>query len=123
MALSGHDDPAATVSYVTARTLFEESTDRGRRLLELFARHQVLHLEMLLAEFDTHQNGLNALIGALTQRFHQIQGEAGFCIYIPTMKAWAIGNASKVNLRRALRSIERSRQRPLRFEEGWADEA
>ncbi len=117
MALSGHDDQASTVSYATARRLLEESTERGRRLLELFAREQVLPLERLLDEFDTHQNGLNALLGALTVRFSEIQDEPGFYIYIPRMKSWAIGNTSRVNLRRAIRELERSRQRELRFDE------
>lgn len=118
MALSGHDDPASAVSYVTARRLLEESTARGRRLLELFARHQVLPLPRLQEEFGTNQNALNALLGALTLRFHEIQGEPGFYIYIPKMKAWAIGNTSRLNLRRAIRELERSRQRELRFGEG-----
>ena len=115
MPVSGHDDPASTISYATARDLLLEPTLRGRRLLELFAREQVLPLEQLLDEFDTNQNGLNALLGALTRRFRELQGDPGFYIYIPALRAWAIGSASRTNLRRALRSIESSRQRELRF--------
>ena len=115
--MSGHDDPASTVSYATAKRLVEEATPRGQRLLELFAREQVLRLERLLEEFELNQNALNALLGALTLRFHEIQGEPGFYIYIPKMKAWAIGNTTRVNLRRAIRELERSRQRELRFEQ------
>lgn len=115
MPVSGHDDPASTISYATARKLLEEPTEKGRRLLELFAREQVLLLENLLDEFDTNQNGLNALLGSLTLRFADIQGEPGFHIYIPKMRAWAIGNTSRVNLRRAIRAAERSRQRELSF--------
>ncbi len=117
MPISGHDDPASTISYETARKLLEEPTEKGRRLLELFARHQVLVLEDLLEEFETHQNGLNALLGSLTLRFAEIQGEPGFHIYIPKMRAWAIGNKSRVNLRRAMRAAERARQRELSFGE------
>lgn len=115
MPVSGHDDPASTISYDTARKLLAEPTEKGRRLLELFARHQVLRLEALREEFETNQNGLNALLGSLTLRFNRIQREPGFYIYIPKMRAWAIGNTSRVNLRRALREAERSRQRELRF--------
>ncbi len=112
---SRHDDPASTISYQTARRLLEEPTEKGRRLLELFARDQVLRLETLREEFQTNQNGLNALLGSLTLRFSKIQQEPGFHIYIPRMRAWAIGNTSRVNLRRAFREAERSRQRELRF--------
>lgn len=115
MPVSGHDDPAATISYVTARKLLEHPTEKGRRLLELFAREQILPLDDLREEFGTNQNGLNALLGSLTLRFNRIQNEPGFYIYIPKMHAWAIGNTSRVNLRRALREIERSRQRELSF--------
>ncbi len=115
MPVSGHDDPASTISYQTARKLLEHPTERGRRLLELFARDQVLLLDDLRDEFGATQNGLNALIGSLTLRFSEIQREPGFHIYIPKMHAWAIGNTSRVNLRRAIRATERSRQRELSF--------
>lgn len=118
MPVSGHDDPASTVSYETARNLLEDPTEKGRRLLELFAREQVLRLEDLLEEFETNQNGLNALLGSLTLRFSEIQGEPGFHIYIPKLHSWAIGNTSRRNLRRALREAERSRQRKLSFADG-----
>lgn len=115
MSISGHDDAASTIRYSTARKLLERRSGKGRRLLELFAREQILPLESLLEEFDTHQNGLNAILGSLTRRFHQIQGDAGFYIYIPKMRAWAVGRTSRTNLRRALREDERSRQRRLSF--------
>ena len=115
MSLSGHDDRASTILYETARRLLEHPTEKGRRLLELFAREQVLRLDDLREEFGTTQNGLNALLGSLTLRFSKIQGEAGFYIYIPKMHAWAIGNASRVNLRKAIRAAERARQRELGF--------
>ena len=115
MAVSGHDDPAATITYETARKLLDDPTEKGRRLLELFARNQVLRLDDLREEFETNQNGLNALLGALTLRFNEIQREPGFYIYIPKMHAWAIGNTSRVNLRKAIRAAERARQRELSF--------
>lgn len=118
MPVSGHDDPASTITYETARRLLDERTEKGRRLLELFARDQVLRLEELRDEFETNQNGLNALLGSLTLRFNEIQGEPGFYIYIPKMRAWAIGNTSRANLRRAIRAAERARQRELRFSDG-----
>lgn len=117
MPLSGHDDRAASISRETARRLLEHPTEKGRRLLELFAREQVLRLDDLREEFETNQNGLNALLGSLTLQFSRIQGDSGFYIYIPKMHAWAIGNASRVNLRHAIRQAERARQRELGFVE------
>ena len=102
--------------YSTARELVRTRSDRSRRLLELFARDQVLPLERLQEEFGTRQNALNGLLGGLTRRFQSIQGDPGFYIYIPKMRAWAIGNTSRSNLRRALRADDRARQRRLTFE-------
>lgn len=87
----------------------------GRRLLELFAQEQILKIETLMKEFDLNQNGLNALLGGLTRRFQRIQGDSGFHIYIPKMKSWAIGQASRTSLRKAIRENERSRQTKLSF--------
>lgn len=115
MSISGHDDAASTIHYSTARKLFERRSGKGRRLLELFARDQLLPLEGLLEEFETNQNGLNAILGGLTRRFNEIQGDPGFYIYIPKMRAWAVGSTSRSNLRRALREDERSRQGRLSF--------
>lgn len=115
MSTSGHEDAASTISYRTACELLGEPTEKGRRLLERFARDQVLELELLREDFETNQNGLNALLGALTLRFQEVQGDPGFYIYIPKMRAWAIGSRSQRNLRRAIRAIEDSRQRELSF--------
>jgi hypothetical protein len=115
MSTSAHEDAASTISVRTARQLLEEPTEKGRRLLELFARAQVLELDTLREEFATNQNGLNALLGALTLRFQEIQGDPGFYIYIPKLRAWAIGSRSQRNLRQAIRAIDASRQGELSF--------
>ena len=115
MSTSGHEDAASTISFATARRLLGEPTEKGRRLLERFARDQVLELDGLREDFETNQNGLNAVLGSLTLRFQEIQGDPGFYIYIPKMHAWAIGSRSQRNLRRAIRAIEDSRQRELTF--------
>lgn len=99
----------------TARELLARSTPRGRRLLELFARRQILSFKLLQKEFRTNQNGLNALLGHLTREFQDIQGGEGFYIYLPAIESWAIGHASGVNLRRAIKAEERSRQSRIDF--------
>ncbi len=114
MALD-HADSAATITPKTARTLVSRSSRKGLRLLVLFARHQLLRFDDLLGEFDTTQNGLNALLGCLTREFQRIQKDAGFYIYLPEHRSWAIGHASAVNLRRALRVSEKERQRKIDF--------
>lgn len=110
-----HQDPASTISYATARELVEEPGERGRRLLELFAEEQILPLERLRHEFGLDQNALNGLLGGLTRRFQKIQGDPGFHIYIPRLRAWAIGHTSRTHLRRALRAAERARQGRIPF--------
>lgn len=113
--VSQHDDPAATISRQTARRLVAGATPSGRRLLELFARSQLLRLDQLRKEFGTSQNGLNALLGHLTREFQRLQGEPGFYIFLRKIKGWAIGDSSARNLRRALEETERERQRKLGF--------
>lgn len=83
--------------------------------MELFARRQLLRFDELLTEFDTTQNGLNALLGHLTRDFQRIQKDEGFHIYLPQLRSWAIGHASAVNLRRALKQTEKERQKALEF--------
>ena len=114
MALQ-HEDVAVTIEPATARDLLVRSTPKGRRLLELFAREQLLAFEVLQKEFGTSQNGLNALLGRLTREFQAIQGGEGFYIYLPAIQSWAIGHASGVNLRRAIRAEEKSRQGRIEF--------
>ena len=75
----------------------------------------MVELEALRREFDATQNALNALLGHLTLVFQEIQGAPGFYIYIPAPGCWAIGHASGVNLRRAIKEEQESRQRELRF--------
>lgn len=110
-----HEDAAVTIEPATARELLARATPRGRRLLELFARRQVLDFARLRREFGTTQNGLNALLGRLTLEFQKIQGAPSFHIYIPRLESWAIGHTSGVNLRRALKAEERSRQARIDF--------
>ena len=113
-----HADAAATIEPATARDLLARATPRGRRLLQLFARRQLVEFDELRREFDTSQNGLNALLGHLTRDFQEIQGAEGFYIDIPRLRAWAIGYSSGVNLRRAVRAAERSRQAEIQFDDG-----
>ena len=110
-----HADAAAIIQPETARELFARATPKGRRLLELFARRQLVEFDALCSEFATSQNGLNALLGRLTRQFQTVQEAQGFYIYIPRMRAWAIGHVSAVNLRRALRAEESSRQAEIEF--------
>lgn len=110
-----HDDAAATIEPATARALLERASPKGRRLLELFAREQLLSFDRLRREFGASQNGLNALLGHLTRDFHDLQSDPGFYIYIPRLASWAIGHASGVNLRRALRAAEEARQKKIEF--------
>ena len=121
-----HEDTAFTIEPDKARELLARASPNGRRLLELFARRQLLEFSDLRRRFGTSQNGLNALLGHLTREFQQIQGQPGFYIYIPRLRrrggkkgdsggGWAIGHASGVNLRRAIREDERRRQARLEF--------
>lgn len=124
---SDHEDTAFTIEPDKARELLARATPKGRRLLELFARRQLLEFADLREEFRTSQNGLNALLGHLTREFQQLQGEPGFYIYISRLGkrkgertsddsgGWAIGHASGVNLRRAIKDDERSRQGRIDF--------
>ena len=112
---SEHDDVAVTIELETARALLERASPKGRRLLVLFARHQVLSFDRLQREFGVNQNGLNALLGHLTRDFQELQGEPGFYISIPRLSSWAIGQASGVNLRRAVKADEKARQKRLEF--------
>ena len=112
---SDHADDAVTIRLGAARKLLAQATPKGRRLLELFARQQLVGLEELREEFGVSQNGLNALLGHLTLVFQEIQAAPGFYIYIPAEKSWAIGHASGINLRRAIKDDEESRQARLRF--------
>ena len=110
-----HEDAAVTIDPRTARELLVRATPKGRRLLELFARRQLVRFAELRREFDATQNGLNALLGHLTRDFQEIQGAPGFYIYLPGLQAWAIGHTSGVNLRRAIKADERSRQGKFEF--------
>lgn len=122
---SDHEDTAFTIEPDKARELLARATPKGRRLLELFARRQLLEFADLRKEFRTSQNGLNALLGRLTREFQEIQGKPGFYIYIPRLGrrkgakpvagGWAIGHTSGVNLRRAIKDDERSRQGRIEF--------
>lgn len=112
-----HEDAAVTIEPDTARRLLARATPRGRRLLELFARRQLLAFDDLRREFGVSQNGLNALLGHLTREFQELQSAPGFYIYLSRLNSWAIGHASGVNLRRALRAEQRSRQRRIAFAE------
>lgn len=110
-----HEDPAATIRIGTARKLVADASPRGRRLLQLFARRQLLEFDELQREFGLSQNGLNALLGGLTRRFQRIQQDPGFYIFLPRIKSWAIGATSRRNLRQALREAEEELQAELRF--------
>ena len=84
----------------------ENATSHGRELLKAFAELQVVPFRYAARRLDVDEDGLNGVLGHLTQRYRSIVNDesATFYILIEDTHAWAVSYDSLDALRRVFSS-------------------